>query len=180
MNSKEEYFFETHSKAEIARWCAGLKRFSFCRAYGGHANDGDSFQASIKFSGESELLRVMQLLGIELNILPSDNPVPVPGKSYSLPEFEKFKFGIEGYPKYEQPGWQRVLGISAFVRVKEYHINIHLSGGDGNIYTVTERDFENAQAVENHLEPYGLSFAHPPKECFCICEECYPAVWEKG
>lgn len=179
MNIKERYLYEINSQAEIARWCAGLRWFRFCRAYGGHANDGDSFQAAIKFSSESELLRIMQLLGIELNILPSDNPIPVPGKSYSWEEFEKFKFCIKEYPRYEQPGWQRILGFSAFVNIKAHHIHIHLSGAEGNVFLVTERDFENARAVENHLEPYELKFSHPTKECFCICEECYPAVLGK-
>ena len=121
----------------------------------------------------------MRLLGIKLNVLPPDNPVPVPGKGYSMAEYEKFKSGIDGYPQYEQPSWQHVLGISAFVRVHDHHINIGLSGADGNVFAVTERDFESAQTIEKHLEPHGLSFVHPPKGCFCICEECYPAVMER-
>ena len=43
---------------------------SLCMAYGDHANDDDSVRASIKFSSELELLRVMHLLGISPNILP--------------------------------------------------------------------------------------------------------------
>lgn len=179
MNIKEAYLFETHSKTEIARWYAGLKRFRFCRAYGGHVNDGDSLSASIKFWGEAELLDITRLLGINLSVLPPDSPVPVPGKGYSMLEYEKFKVGINGYPQYEQPGWQRALSVSAFIGVEDHHINIGLSGADGDIFAVTERDFENAQTIEKYLEPYGLSFVHPPKGCNCICQECYPAFIER-
>ena len=179
MSIEDAYLFETHSKAEIARCCAGLYWFRFCRAYGGHVNDGDSLKASIKFSSEGELLHIMRLLGINLNVLPPDNPGPVPGKQYSMAEFEKFKIEIKSYPQYEQPGWQRVLGGSGFVRVEVQHINIGLSGEDGDIFAVTEHDFENGQTIEKHLKPYGLSFVPPPKGCNCICQKANPAFMEK-
>lgn len=119
----------------------------------------------------------MQLLGIELNTLPPDNPQPIPGKSYSSEEYNKFRFGIGEFPQYEMPGWRKIAGVSAFIWVANQRIDIHLSGAaDGNLFDASERDFENARAIEKHLEPYGWRFVHPPIQCRCLCAECYPKV----
>ncbi|SMC88171.1 hypothetical protein [Kibdelosporangium aridum] len=37
----EEYLYREHSRETIARWARELRYFRFCRAYGGHQNDGD-------------------------------------------------------------------------------------------------------------------------------------------
>lgn len=174
MTLEEAYIFEMHSKAEIMRWNSELRWFRFCRAYGGHVNDGDAFKASIRFSGEAELLRVMGILGVDLLVLPPDNPKPIPGKPYTAAEFEKFRFSIYEFPKYEQPGWCSILDTSSYVSVSGGFIDIHLSGADGNIYDVTETDFENARIIEKHVAIHGLDFIHPPRQCQCVCPECYP------
>lgn len=46
----------------------------------------------------------------------------------------------------------------------------------GNLFDASERDFENARAIEKHLAPGGLRFVHPPIQCQCLCAVCYPKV----
>lgn len=37
----EQWLYERHSRAELAEWAPTLRYFRYCRAIGGHANDGD-------------------------------------------------------------------------------------------------------------------------------------------
>ena len=48
---------------------------------GGHANDGDEFLAFVEIKTEEHLIEVANKLGIEMEILPEDNPKPIPGKA---------------------------------------------------------------------------------------------------
>lgn len=176
MNLSERHLFETHSAAEIARWCAGLKRFRFCRARGGFAGDGDSLKASIEFADEAELTHVMHSLGVTLNLLSPDDPKPVPGKAYTGQEWKQFKTAVAEFPRYEQPGWEQIAGVPAFVWVGARRVDIDLSGAGGDLYAVTERDYENALKVEGRIGSLALRFVHPPRGCQCLCPECHPSA----
>ncbi len=41
MTRWEQWLYERHGKAELAEWVPTLRYFRYCRAVGGHANDGD-------------------------------------------------------------------------------------------------------------------------------------------
>lgn len=173
MNKIEEaYLFETHSRSTIQRWNSCLKWFRFCRAHGGHVNDGDSFQASIQISDKVELLMIMDLLEVDLETLSPDNPEPMPGISYTAAEYEAFRFPIRDYPEFEQPGWRDVFGSPCYISVRNQVLDLQLSGAELTKFDVTERDFENARRIEEQLDGHGLKFVHPPRGCRCICEEC--------
>jgi hypothetical protein len=44
----EQWLYERHSKAELAVWAPTLRYFRYCRAIGGHANDGDQLMVVLR------------------------------------------------------------------------------------------------------------------------------------
>lgn len=164
LTDEERYLFATHSEEEISRWSAALRWFRFCRAKGGRADDGDSFQASILFGDESELARVIAALGVELRALPPDSPKPPPGTRHTRAESAWCETEVEYSPLYYQPDWVEIAGVRTFVWVSDGRVVMHLSGGDqgDNAHAVTQRDFENARKIERHLAAFDLRFARLP------------------
>jgi hypothetical protein len=135
----------------LERWRAALRLFRFIPAIGGHANDGDVLQASLSFSGEAELVALFERLGRPLVALPAGAPVPVAGAQYTIEEYEALRHPLRGFPRYESPGRTTLFGVSAYVSVGDAEVSILLAGADGDPYSVTERDFENALTIERAL-----------------------------
>jgi len=144
------------SSQTIERWQAALRLFRFHHALGGHANDGDSLDGALPFSGEAGLVRLFEQLERPLVVLPEDAEVPVPGQSYTLDDYDALRQPIRAFPKYEAPSRTRLFGVSVYVSVTTSEVGISLSGADGDPYAVTERDVENARAIEVGLEAQGL------------------------
>lgn len=46
MDRWQQYLFEEHPETELRAWARRLKLFRFFRAFGGHANDGDSLDVA--------------------------------------------------------------------------------------------------------------------------------------
>jgi hypothetical protein len=44
----EQYLYRQHSRASLALWVPTLRFFRFCRAYGGHNNDGDRLLVALR------------------------------------------------------------------------------------------------------------------------------------
>jgi len=61
------YLFEHHPEDEIRRWALSFTYFRFCRAYGGHANDGDQFLAALRYTDEADFLSILTSLGLTPN-----------------------------------------------------------------------------------------------------------------
>ena len=59
MDRFRSYLFERHNEEEIRRWVSSLSYFRFCRAYGGHANDGDHFLAAFRYRDEADFLLLL-------------------------------------------------------------------------------------------------------------------------
>jgi hypothetical protein len=118
----------------VQRWATSLRFFRFCRAFGGHANDGDSLQVLLQFQSEDELLGICTHLGLRLNALPPGAPRPVPNRRYSLAEFSTFRSHVPNLPHWEQPGRCRIKGIPAFVWVEERGLRVSLAGETGHDY----------------------------------------------
>lgn len=174
----EAWTFRGHSQDELQRWATALRFFRFCRAVGGHANDGDVFEVLVRFQSERELLEICNQLDLHLNTLPGDAPRPVPNRRYSADEFSKFRSRIEKLPHLEQPGRCQVKGIPAFVWVVERGLRIYLAGAAGDPYEVSERDFENALSADGLLEPLRDRVVDPPQDNpRCVCPKYYPAFW---
>ena len=43
----DAYLHERHSPEELRGWARSLAYFRFCRAFGGHANDGDCLRVAL-------------------------------------------------------------------------------------------------------------------------------------
>lgn len=174
----EAWIVRGHTQDELQRWATSLRFFRFCRAFGGHANDGDVFEVLIQFQSEHDLREICSLLGLRLNPLPAHSPCPVPGRGYSAEEFSKFRSRIQNLTHLGQPGWCQVNGIPAFVWVDENGLRICFAGGAGDPYQVTEQDFENALSAEGLLEPLRGRVVDPPRDNpGCVCPKFYPAFW---
>lgn len=174
-NRFEEYLFSAHSRATIRHWARSLRHVRFCKAFGGHANDGDAFRCSIRFRGEAGLLEVCRSLSLRLAPLPLDSPRPMAGRSYSMEEFQKFRRPTEAFPHYEQPGHTTVFGVPVFVWIARDSVDIHLSGAEGDSYAATDADFQNAKRLDAELERLRFEFRDPPQDSpHCICPHFWP------
>lgn len=148
------YLFERHPKEQIRRWVNDLKYSYFKRAWGGHANDGDEFILTLKYTDKNDLLDILKRLGIKLNSLPEDHPKPLSGKSY----VGEFKSEISDFPEYEQPKHIDLNGIRCYCWIENGKISFNLSGGqDGDLYEVTEIDFENCKRLEQLVTDKNLT-----------------------
>jgi hypothetical protein len=58
------YFFRRHSFEELRAWTETMRFFRFCRAIGGHANDGDLLVAAVRVESQADLAAVAAALGI--------------------------------------------------------------------------------------------------------------------
>jgi hypothetical protein len=65
MNDRQRlYLFEEHSPARLSAWARRLTRFRFCRAYGGHVNDGDTLRLLLRIGSREDALTLLAALGV--------------------------------------------------------------------------------------------------------------------
>jgi hypothetical protein len=177
--SFEAWLYETHPESELRRWATSLRFFRFCRAYGGHANDGDSFKAALHFNSAAELIALLGRLSVDLNPLPRDEPRPIPNHPYSWEEFSRFRDPIPDFPQWEQPGLRTIDSVPAFLSAESGALVIQLAGESGNEYAVAEDDFRNAQKLEPMLLPLAEHIIDPPQDNrLCVCPKYHPRLWE--
>lgn len=168
-----------HPEEEIRRWARGLRFFRFCRpCTAPHANEGDRFLVALRFSGEDELLEIMESLGVEIQRLPPDYRSPVVYR-YD----QKQPHAIPEFPHLAQPGWRELNGVRTFIWVRGGVIlpgvmDLHVSDPD-NPYEVTERAFQGAQTVEALLARHQHRIIDPPLDNeHCVCPQYHPQFWE--
>ncbi|HEX8299913.1 MAG TPA: hypothetical protein VF594_12195, partial [Rubricoccaceae bacterium] len=123
----EHYFYDPHGPETLGRWARVLRVFRFCRAHGGHANDGDLFFAAIRYSSEAELLAVFDVLGLTPERVPLGSPQPEPGIAYTTDEFNAFPSVVSAHRKIRQPGHVRLNGSAAYVWAGTDRFVIHFS-----------------------------------------------------
>jgi hypothetical protein len=163
------YFFRRHSFEELQAWTERMRFFRFCRAIGGHANDGDMLLAALRVESEADLVAVAAALGIALRELPADTPAPVPGRIYRGDELARFPSRIDGHPRFEQPGTITLAGVRCFAWVFPGRLELQLSGAAGDGYEVTEEDVRNAVTIEAAMAPVADRVIDPPlkgERCF--------------
>lgn len=152
----EQWIFETHTQDTVWRWVKGLHYFSFKRAYGGHANDGDKMMARIRYKDREDMLNKLEALGIYIETLPIDEPFPEIGRTYSWEEFMKYKVRIWAYPELEAPCFQLLCGKEVFIWVDKTTIEFSIAGTqDGNIYNVSEDDILLCKEIESLFDSLG-------------------------
>ena len=175
MDRWQQYLFESHSEAQLRDWAVRLRRFRFCRAYGGHADDGDSLDVVFPYSTVEELRQFFSTLDIEL-VEDADQPAqPEPGKAYRGDVFQQFVSLVPGTQWIRQPGHCKIAGQDVFVWCDGKEIRISI----GAHYIVTEEHVLSAQAVEKALAASTLQPHDPPKDSqHCICPKYYPAYFQ--
>lgn len=156
------WYFRSHSFDELEEWTASLQLFRFCRAMGGHANDGDSLRCALRIDSETDFVSLMAQLGIALREIPADAPSRVPGRSYSIDESRRFPNPISAYPRFEQPADVTLGGVSVWAYISGGRLELTLCGAAGDFYEVTELDVRNALAVEKALSSFAERVIAPP------------------
>lgn len=147
------------TQARADHWNQVLRHFRFQRAHGGHANDMDCIVASISFApDQAGLLALFQKLGLALERIPPDKPRRELGRSYDSADWHRYADPIAAYPDFECPSFVRLFGMPAHLHVRRGIVDITLTGADGDIWSVTERDFKNALALEGLLGDRGIDF----------------------
>jgi hypothetical protein len=163
------WLFRTHSFAELHEWTARMRFFRFCRAFGGHANDGDQLLAALRVETEADLLAVSTQLGVVLRTVPIPTPAPIAGARYTIAEFSEFPTPIVPFPRFEQPGWVRIAEVACSVWVSPGRLELTLQGAAGDPYEVTDQDVENAVKIETLMAPLAERVIDPPRES----ERCF-------
>lgn len=163
------YYFRSHSFDELEEWTERMRFFRFVRAIGGHANDGDELSCALRYDSEEDLLSITAKLGMPLQLPPPDALEAEPGRSYTRDEFDRLRSPIERFPRYEQPGHVTIAGVPTFVWVRPDRLTFRVAGAKGDPYEVTEKDVENAIAIERDLAPFADRVIDPPVDgdhCF--------------
>ena len=180
-NLQDGWLFQRHSKQLLSEWVKQLRYFHFIRAWGGHANDGDSFKAAFNYEGRQDLVDRLEQLGVTLEIIPDNYPRLVIGQPYPYEEFEKFKSEIRGHEDLEQPKYRVVFGHSVFIWVSENGIEISVSGTkDGDRYEVSSADFDVCLNLEKDFDGLGwMKFLDKTIEqnVCCISPSRYPELF---
>ena len=158
MDRWTQYLFESHNEKTYRNWAKRLHKFRFFRAYGGHANDGDSFDVAYKYQNQTELLSFFDNLGISLIHHSSKPNQPIPGTPYPGDVFEKFPSLIPNTQWLEQAGHCTINEIPAFIWCTEDTIKISVTQS----YKVTEEDAINAENIEKQLLKINLEIVDPP------------------
>lgn len=168
------YLFESHSEETYKKWAKRLHLFRFFRAYGGHANDGDSLDVVYAYRTHSELTGFFNDLGIVLRKYDKKPAQPVRGKRYRGDEFQQFPDLIPDTHWLEQPGHCHVAGVKTFIWCANSQIKISIHSG----YMVSVSDFENAEKLEMVLKKVGLEVVDPPSDSkHYICPKYYPSYF---
>lgn len=174
------YLFERNSPDQLAGWTRRLRWFRFCRAQGGHANDGDQLLVSLRYADEDDLFDLCRVLGVTLNRLPADRPRPEPGVAYTAAQWSTFHSEVRAMPHLEQPGWCTIAELPAFVWVESDRLNIHLHDPD-DIWSVTESAVRNAEVIEGLLVPLADRVIDRPRSGrHCVTPTTYPELFESG
>ena len=152
-NSKFTYL---HPLETIKSWIKHLNYFYFYQSRGGIGDDnGQSFKTRIKYTDRTDLINKFKLLKIPINYISDDTPKPIPGKSYTWAEHQKFKKGIKRFPEIEQPRNTKILKHNCHVWVFDNDIEISI-GGNGTeeeikYWLVGQDDFNICLALEKKL-----------------------------
>lgn len=155
----DSYLFKSHTRDTLAAWARQLHYFYFIRAWGGHANEDDTFQAGICFKDKADVLVKLTGLGITPGVIGPYDPQPLPGQSYRGDVLAKFKRAVKKYPDMEQPGLVVIAGQKVFVTVGSTAINFSISGtADDNIYEVSEADFAACLELEKVFDQLNWQY----------------------
>ena len=169
-----QYMFAEHDQATLQRWASQLSYFRFCRAFGGHANDGDQFLVVLRYLNESGYRSILESLGLKPKLIAPDDKAVTSRKSYPVSETQEYKFAIKDLPHLEQMGWCEINDCRCHVWASLGRLSISVAGANDDAYRVAEPDFENAKSIETKLGAMRKFVIDPPRDDRnCICPRYY-------
>lgn len=175
MDLWKSYLLQSHSEHTLRNWANRLSFFRFFRAYGGHANDGDSLDVALRYPDLEQLRGFLAKLGVTLVEYEKIPPQPELGVSYHGDEFAKFPSLIPNTQWVKQPGHSIIAGQRVFIWCSKNLVKISISDG----YSVTERNVVAAEAAERALEACNLERIDPPINTRnYICPQHYPEYFD--
>lgn len=161
----QRYFFERHSLETLIQWSQRLRYFRYCRAYGGHAGDGDSLLVAIRIQSEQELHEVFDYLQ-----LPIVFTALAPSLSDGIDNSIKWS-----YPQVEPPKHVVLAGIKVFIWTYPDRLKLTITNLE-HPTEVTESSVIAAEQLEPFLTPLASKMINPPQDdryCFI------PEHWTK-
>ena len=174
MDRWQQYLFEAHPEAELRAWAGRLHLFRFCRAYGGHANDGDSLDVAYRYHDWAQARGFFDALEIKLVVHAACPLQPVPGQSSRGDVFAQFVSLIPGTEWIEQPGHCEVAGQQVFAWCGRDQIKLSVASG----YEVTEANVAATAIIEQALLQTSIERVNPPTDnVHCICPKYYPGYF---
>lgn len=170
MDRWTQYLLESHPEATLREWAKRLHMFRFFRAFGGHANDGDSLDVAFAYKDTAELKLFFSHLGVQLIEYSSPPPQPVPGVSYPGDVYATFPSLVPG-TLIAQPKYCVLLGHKVFAWCTSDLIKLSITSG----YQVEPSDVASAEALEIVLQKIQLPRIDPPMDNKnYICPKYYP------
>ncbi|EFC46149.1 predicted protein [Naegleria gruberi] len=151
--------YRFHSKEELVSWTNRMRYFRFVRAYGGHANDGDTLLAKFSFETTQKVSEFLQSLGVH------------EGKD------------IINNKNFTEDGFWRDLrnrdSIFLWITKEPPTVTLHVQNKE-NCYEVKEDEVVRAIEIESLLDEFTeKSPINPPKPSnLCFCKENYPEEFE--
>lgn len=139
---------------DLERRTEALRWFAFHRAVGGHANDGDTLVASIRYAGEEELLAIFERLGRPLEQVPKGAPVVEVGRAYTSEEYAALRHPIPAHPRWEEPRMTTLCGVRACVSVERERIEVAIAT---RTWSLASEDLDDAEALEAALARAGIT-----------------------
>jgi hypothetical protein len=168
------YLYQTHPPEQMRRWVPSLRYFRFCRAFGGHAGDGDSLRAAVRATTEAQVRTVLDGLGIGVKPVPDDAPGPVPGVGYRGDAYAGFPRRMGHLAHLAQPGHVDIGAEAAFVWVRPARVEISLH----DRCEVTREVVDSAVRIEPLLAPFAADVIDPPlDDPHCVCPKYHPHLW---
>ncbi|MGW6500846.1 hypothetical protein [Nonomuraea angiospora] len=172
-----DYLYERHPPARLHAWARELAYFRFCRAYGGHANDGDQLLAGLRVETQDDLVRTLSALGVPVTWLAPDAPRPASGVAYTAAEFARFPAVMPRFPGIGQPGHVEIAGQRAHVWSHGDRLDVSVTD-TVDPYNVSDAAVASAKAIEALLAPIAGQVVDPPQDDRnCVCPRYYPDLW---
>lgn len=175
----KQRLFSNNSEEEIKMWINGLQLFHLLKARQGHNCEGDKFAVHINYKNTEELTSRMNEIGIALNIIKQDAIVFDPFGDISLDKLDKIKYPIPEHPHLEQPQNCIIKNIPVHIWIQDFVIEIAISGANGNIYKISQEDYENCLKLEVELNKlaWGKHLNQQIKQqAHCISLDKYPEL----
>ncbi len=149
--------------SSIKEWRNNLELFDFSITW----EDGDFFFIELIYKNKSELLFILEKLGIPLKKIPEGYEKIIPGKIYREADGEKMpKSEIKDFPDYMQPDYIKIIDISAHCKIENGIIKITLVTKDDFNWYLTESGYENCLKIEKLIHSERLT-EYVKSERFC-------------